>query len=92
MNRETIVRAWKDPEFRASLSTEQRAALPECPSGESITELNDADLDNVVGGEWDDRWCGNDTRRFTTIWTFTHTQTIATGPQLSNIVLPGITP
>lgn len=27
------IRAWKEPEFRAHLSTEQRASLPESPSG-----------------------------------------------------------
>ncbi|MFL5343309.1 MAG: mersacidin/lichenicidin family type 2 lantibiotic [Hyalangium sp.] len=50
MNRETIVRAWKDPEFRASLTLEQRQALPESPSGRPLTELDEGDLSDVVGG------------------------------------------
>ena len=50
MNTETIIRAWKDPEFRASLSLEQRQALPECPSGRPLTELDDGDLGDVIGG------------------------------------------
>ena len=39
MDTQTIVRAWKDPEFRALLSPEQRSTLPENPSGKAITEL-----------------------------------------------------
>lgn len=50
MNRERIIRAWKDPEYRASLSTEDRAALPECPAGRSLTELHDDELAEAVGG------------------------------------------
>jgi len=50
MKRETIIRAWKDPEFRASLSTEERASLPECPAGPAFTELNERDLEDAVGG------------------------------------------
>lgn len=50
MNRETIIRAWKDPEFRASLTSEQRGALPESPSGRPLTELDEGDLMDVVGG------------------------------------------
>jgi mersacidin/lichenicidin family type 2 lantibiotic len=47
---ETIIRAWKDPEFRASLSPVQRQALPECPSGKPLPELDEEDLVDVVGG------------------------------------------
>jgi mersacidin/lichenicidin family type 2 lantibiotic len=50
MNPKTIIRAWKDPAFRASLSSEERASLPECPAGTSITELGERDLDGAVGG------------------------------------------
>jgi mersacidin/lichenicidin family type 2 lantibiotic len=50
MNTETIVRAWKDPEFRARLTSEQLAALPESPSGKSMTELDEDDLGDAVGG------------------------------------------
>jgi mersacidin/lichenicidin family type 2 lantibiotic len=50
MTPETIIRAWKDPEFRASLTSEQRAALPELPSGKPMTELDEGDLSDVVGG------------------------------------------
>ena len=50
MNPETIIRAWKDPEFRARLSAEQLQALPENPSGKPMSELGDDDLADVVGG------------------------------------------
>ena len=43
-----IIRAWKDEEFRLSLSEEQRALLPEHPAG--LIELTDAELDTVAGG------------------------------------------
>ena len=39
MNNTMIVQAWKSPEYRASLSNEQRTALPENPSGRPLTEL-----------------------------------------------------
>ena len=44
-----IIRAWKDEEYRLSLSAEQRAQLPEHPAG--LIELTDAELELVVGGE-----------------------------------------
>jgi mersacidin/lichenicidin family type 2 lantibiotic len=50
MNTETLIRAWKDPAFRASLSSEQRQALPENPSGKPMTELGDDELTDVTGG------------------------------------------
>ncbi len=50
MKRDTIVRAWKDPEFRASLTTEERSALPECPAGQAFTELGESELEDAVGG------------------------------------------
>ena len=52
MKRETIVRAWKDPEFRAGLTSEERSALPESPAGEAFTELDEHDLADAVGGAY----------------------------------------
>lgn len=43
-----IVRAWKDEEYRKSLSEEELLCLPENPVGE--LELSDADLESVYGG------------------------------------------
>jgi mersacidin/lichenicidin family type 2 lantibiotic len=50
MDAQTIIRAWKDPEFRGLLSPEQRSHLPENPSGKPFTELDDSELDDAVGG------------------------------------------
>ena len=50
MNAEAIIRAWKDPAYRASLSAEQRAEVPENPSGTPVTELDDSELGDVNGG------------------------------------------
>ena len=47
---EKIVRAWKDPTFRATLSDEEQAALPENPAG--AIELTDDELDMVAGGSY----------------------------------------
>ncbi len=43
-----IIRAWKDREYRESLSDEELALLPENPAGE--IELNDDELTSIVGG------------------------------------------
>lgn len=44
-----IVRLWKNEEYRAGLSEEQLATLPESPIGE--IELSDADLQMIQGGQ-----------------------------------------
>lgn len=43
-----IVRAWKDAEYRDSLSDEERATLPPNPAG--AIELDDEQLGMVTGG------------------------------------------
>jgi mersacidin/lichenicidin family type 2 lantibiotic len=43
-----IIRAWKDEEYRASLTDAERAQLPAHPAG--LIELEDAELNTVVGG------------------------------------------
>ncbi len=43
-----IIRAWKDEEYRMSLSESDRAALPAHPAG--IVELSDEELSGVAGG------------------------------------------
>lgn len=42
-----IIRAWKDPKYRRSLSPEQLASLPENPVG--MVELSDEDLASASG-------------------------------------------
>lgn len=48
MSYQTIIRAWKDEEFRLSLSETELAQLPAHPAG--VIELADWELDAVVGG------------------------------------------
>ena len=43
-----IIRAWKDKNFRNSLSEEQRAQLPANPAG--LVEIDDEQLVQVTGG------------------------------------------
>lgn len=49
MSFETIVRAWKDEDFRNNLTDEERALLPKHPVG--AIELTNADLELVAGGK-----------------------------------------
>ncbi len=42
-----VVRAWKDPAYRRSLTPEQLASLPEHPAG--MVELSDDQLSNASG-------------------------------------------
>jgi mersacidin/lichenicidin family type 2 lantibiotic len=49
MSHENIIRAWKDENFRNSLSENERQFLPKHPAG--ILELTDADLVGVGGGK-----------------------------------------
>jgi mersacidin/lichenicidin family type 2 lantibiotic len=83
MKRETIVRAWKDPEFRASLTSEERASVPECPAGPAFTELDESELEDAVGGgalyQFEDgcicsKWTGTRPTTLTTTRTFTSVQ------------------
>ena len=46
MKKELIIRAWKDPAFRASLSADERASLPESPSGRALSELDESELND----------------------------------------------
>lgn len=63
MTQQNIVRAWKDEDYRASLSAEELAAFPMNPAG--LTELSDADLEQAIGGAMNrsitgtsrDEWC-----------------------------------
>jgi mersacidin/lichenicidin family type 2 lantibiotic len=48
MSHVDIIRAWKDEDYRNSLSEEQRAQLPENPAG--MVELSDEAMQTVAGG------------------------------------------
>lgn len=80
MKRETIIRAWKDPEFRASLTSEERSGLPECPAGPAFTELDERELQDAIGGAFNyvsedgclcSNYTGGLTSKLTTRWTTT---------------------
>ena len=48
MSNINIIRAWKDAEYRNSLSAEELAALPANPAG--LVELPDEEMAEVAGG------------------------------------------
>ena len=48
MSTTNIIRAWKDPEYRESLSEAELAALPQNPAG--LIDLTDTELEGVAGG------------------------------------------
>jgi mersacidin/lichenicidin family type 2 lantibiotic len=48
MSNQDIIRAWKDEDYRLSLSEAERALLPEHPAG--LIELAGAEIDGVDGG------------------------------------------
>jgi mersacidin/lichenicidin family type 2 lantibiotic len=48
MSIEKIIRAWKDEDFRQSLSAAERALLPEHPAG--LIDLTAAELDTLTAG------------------------------------------
>jgi mersacidin/lichenicidin family type 2 lantibiotic len=48
MNIDKIIRAWEDPEYRKSLSEEERAKLPENPVGRF--ELTEDELKHIWAG------------------------------------------
>jgi mersacidin/lichenicidin family type 2 lantibiotic len=45
---EKVIRAWKDEEYRDSLTEAERALLPEHPAGQR--ELSEAELGQIAGG------------------------------------------
>ena len=48
MSQVNVVRAWKDEEYRQSLTEAERAALPENPAG--LLDLAESDLQQAEGG------------------------------------------
>jgi mersacidin/lichenicidin family type 2 lantibiotic len=43
-----VVRAWRDEEYRNSLSAEERASLPENPAG--VATVDESTLRTITGG------------------------------------------
>ncbi len=50
LTKDTILHAWKDEEFKKSLTPEDRAALPERPVAEDGSSLSDDQLEAAAGG------------------------------------------
>jgi len=48
MKKHDIIRAWMDEDYRAQLSPEELAALPEHPAG--VVELTDEEVSQTAGG------------------------------------------
>jgi len=59
MNKNDVIRAWKDPFYRASLSEEAQAALPQHPAG--VADLTDGQIRTlgVSGGTTTAPLCTN---------------------------------
>lgn len=51
MKMDDVIRAWKDADFRESLSPEQKAALPDHPAG-ALAAMSPEELAQVSGGTW----------------------------------------
>jgi len=47
MNRVNVIRAWKDPIYRASLRTEELALVPRNPAG--LVDVTDEELKEASG-------------------------------------------
>lgn len=67
MLKNDIIRAWRDPRYRMSLSSEAKARLPEHPAG--VVELSDEDVTAATGGEGSTSVCFCPTSRLTTCCT-----------------------
>ena len=48
MSNSNIIKAWKNPAYRSTLSAAERAALPAHPAGS--VEISEEDLGQVAGG------------------------------------------
>jgi mersacidin/lichenicidin family type 2 lantibiotic len=57
----TVIRAWKDEEYRQSLSDAERSLLPAHPAG--LLELTDEELGHVAGGSRSNSNSGGGRRR-----------------------------
>lgn len=50
MSKDRIIEAWKNPELRASLSSEELKAIPDNPAGSLARELDESELALLAGG------------------------------------------
>lgn len=47
MKKKQVIRAWRDPEYYASLSDAERARMPDHPAG--VVELSNEELNGLAG-------------------------------------------
>jgi mersacidin/lichenicidin family type 2 lantibiotic len=57
MSNSDVIRAWKDPAYRASLTAGERAALPANPAG--TIDVTETELTGVEGGGSHNLYCIN---------------------------------
>jgi mersacidin/lichenicidin family type 2 lantibiotic len=57
MNDPKTIQAWKDADFWAQMSNEERALIPANPAG--LVELTDEALEEIVGGDSCGCWSCN---------------------------------
>jgi mersacidin/lichenicidin family type 2 lantibiotic len=55
MSKDKIIKAWKNAEYRRTLSASQRASLPENPAGARV--LSEDELEEAAGGFLSLFWC-----------------------------------
>ncbi len=55
LTKDQILGAWKDEEYRKSLSEEDRASLPDRPTAADGSQLTDEQLEEAAGGSGP--WC-----------------------------------
>jgi mersacidin/lichenicidin family type 2 lantibiotic len=55
MKKIDVVRAWRDEEYRNSLTAEELASLPESPAG--LATISDEALRSITGGCGSSYWC-----------------------------------
>ncbi len=52
-----VIRAWKDAEYRASLSADQLAALPSNPAGDALSEMDFGLIKGGAAAISSGNWC-----------------------------------
>lgn len=55
MKKQDVIRAWRDGEFYAELSNEQKATLPQSPA--AVIKVEDEALGSLTGGCSFSQWC-----------------------------------
>ena len=81
MNKENIIRAWKDRDFRNSLTEDELNSLPSNPAG--MIDISDVELEMANGGN------AASTEHFKTLGCC---QGFTTDPNFCNTTMTGLSP